>query len=128
QRLVAARRLGWTTAPVIYVDLDPDQAHLLNLALNKISGAWDEQLLARLLADLQAIPDIDIALSGFGDDEIQRLLKQLDGEDKRNRPEAFDPDAALEEAQANPVAHTGDLWLLGDHRLLCGDSTNEADV
>src|SRR4051794_11438508 len=51
QRLLAARRLGWTTVPVIYVDLSPEQSHLLNLALNKISGEWDDQLLARLLAD-----------------------------------------------------------------------------
>src|SRR6266508_1603865 len=48
QRLVAARRLGYKTVPVIFVDLSPEQSHLLNLALNKISGDWDEQLLARL--------------------------------------------------------------------------------
>jgi DNA modification methylase len=128
QRLVAARRLGWTEVPVIFVDLDPHQAHLLNLALNKISGEWDEALLARLLADLQVVPDLDIHLSGFGDDEIQRLLKQLDAEAKRHRPETFDPDAAVDEAEANPATQPGDLWLLGDHRLLCGDSTKPDDV
>ena len=56
QRLVAARRLGLTTVPVTYLDLSIEQARLLNLGLNKISGSWDEQLLARLLADLQASP------------------------------------------------------------------------
>ena len=50
QRLVAARRLGLATVPVTYLDLSAEQARLLNLALNKISGSWDEQLLARLLA------------------------------------------------------------------------------
>lgn len=59
QRLVAGRRLGLRTVPVTYLDLSAEQARLLNLALNKISGTWDEQLLARLLADLQARPNVD---------------------------------------------------------------------
>ena len=54
QRLVAARRLGLATVPATYLDLSIEQARVLNLALNKISGSWDEQLLARLLADLQS--------------------------------------------------------------------------
>src|SRR5947208_16675502 len=54
QRLVAARRIGLKTVPVIFVDLSAEQSHLLNLALNKISADWDDQLLARMLADLQA--------------------------------------------------------------------------
>src|SRR3989442_13253243 len=128
QRLVAARRLGYKTVPVIFVDLGPEQSHLLNLALNRISGDWDEALLARLLADLQLAPNVDLALSGFEDDEIKRLLRKLEAEDKRYKPEAFDLDAALAEAEAQPIMKPRDLWLLGDHRLLCGDSTNEADV
>jgi DNA modification methylase len=128
QRLLAACRLGLTSVPVIFLDLDPDQAHLLNLALNRIGGEWDEALLGRLLHDLQLVPDVDLSLSGFGDDEITKYLKQLEAEDKHDRPEAFDPDQALEEAKANPVTQPGDLWLLGDHRLLCGDSTSPADV
>ena len=74
RRLVAARRLGYKTVPVIFVDLSPEQSHLLNLALNKISGDWDEQLLARMLADLQANA-VDLSVSGFGAEEISRLLK-----------------------------------------------------
>src|SRR5437867_10755937 len=69
QRLVAARRLGLKTVPTIFVDLSPEQSHLLNLALNKISGDWDEALLARLLGDLQLAEGVDLALSGFEDDE-----------------------------------------------------------
>src|SRR6266516_4437489 len=128
QRLVAARRLGMASVPVIYVDLDPEQAHLLNLALNKISGDWDEQLLARLLADLQLAEGVDLALAGFEDDEIKRLHRKLEAEEKRYKPESFDLDAALAEAEATPITKPGDLWLMGDHRLLCGDSTSEADV
>src|SRR5664280_3769315 len=78
QRLVAARRLGLTTVPVTYLDLSMEQAHLLNLALNKISGSWDEQLLARLLADLNASPNVDLTLSGFGEDEVKDLLRKLE--------------------------------------------------
>src|SRR5205823_13554268 len=113
-------RLGYKTVPTIFVDLSPEQSHLLNLALNKISGGWDEELLARLLADLQAAPHIDLALSGFEDDEIKRLLRKLDAEDKRHRIESFDLDAALAEAAAQPITQPGDLWLPGDHRPLCG--------
>ena len=124
QRLLAARRLGLASVPVILLDLSGDQARLLNLALNRISGSWDEELLARLLAELDAAPEVDLSLSGFDDDEIAKLLKLLDARDKRERIEHFDPDAALNAAQANPLAQPGDLWSLGDHRLLCGDSTD----
>jgi DNA modification methylase len=128
QRLLAARRLGMKQVPVIFLDLSDEQAKVLNLALNKISGEWDEQLLARLLADLNAVPDVDLSLSGFDDEELKRLLKRIEGEDARERLETFDLDAALGEAERNAITQPGDLWLLGDHRLLCGDSTSEEDV
>ena len=56
QRLLAARRIGLKQVPVVLVDLSEEQAKLLNLALNRISGSWDQELLARLLADLSAVP------------------------------------------------------------------------
>ncbi len=128
QRLVAARRLGLETVPVIYVDISPEQAKLLNLALNKISGDWDQELLARLLGDLRETPDVDVSLSGFGEDEVAKLLKSLDSREKRDRPEAFDFDAAWEEATKDPCVQRGDVFRLGDHRIMCGDSADEADV
>src|SRR5450759_978481 len=85
QRLVAARRLGLATVPVIWLDLSVEQARLLNLALNKISGSWDDALLARLLADLQSSPDVDLSLSGFGEDEIKDLLRSLETREKREQ-------------------------------------------
>jgi DNA modification methylase len=128
QRLVAARRLGLKTVPVVFVDLSPEQAKLLNLALNKISGDWDQELLARLLAELNDAPDVDISLSGFTEDEIGKLLKSLDARDRRSRIETFDLEAAWEEAQRAPGVQVGDVWRLGDHRVLCGDATDSGAV
>ena len=128
QRLVAARKLGFGIVPVVFLDISEERARLLGLALNRISGQWDQELLARLLAELEAIPNIDLSLSGFADDEISKLLRSLETREKRDRPEAFDLDAALEAVQRAHGAQRGDLWALGDHRLLCGDATDEADV
>ena len=129
QRLLAARRLGIKTVPVVLVDLSQEQAKLLGLALNKISGDWDTELLARLLSDLNDVPDLDLTLSGFSDDELQKQLKSLEAREKRERIETFDVEQAMEEASRTaPVAKQGDLWLLGEHRLLVGNSTDSADV
>ena len=128
QRLVAARRLGLTTVPVIWLHLSAEQARLLGLALNKISGSFDDALLARLLAELAAVPELDLSLSGFGEDEVRDLLRSLETREKREHQEVFDLDEALEEARRAPRAKPGDLWALGNHRLLCGDATNAADV
>ena len=107
QRLLAARKLVLKTVPVVFVDLPEEKAHLLNVALNKISGEWDEELLARLLADLEGAADL--TLSGFADDEVAKLLKSLDSREKRTKPESFDLDAALEDAQAAAGVSRGDL-------------------
>ena len=107
QRLLAARRLGLRQVPV-------EQARLLNLALNRISGTWDQELLARLLAELKNVSDVDLSLTGFSEDELKKYLKGLDAREKRERLESFDLEAAMEAARAAPVAHTADLWRLDD--------------
>ena len=78
QRLLAARRLGMEKVPVIFLGVSKEQARLLNLALNRISGTWDEELLDRLLADLDQSSDIDVSIAGFENDEIKKLLKTLE--------------------------------------------------
>ncbi|HLF72170.1 MAG TPA: ParB N-terminal domain-containing protein, partial [Dehalococcoidia bacterium] len=128
QRLLAARRLGYKTVPVIFLDVTLEQARVLNLGLNKISGDWDKELLGRLLADLKPLEDVDLSLTGFSEDELAKLLKSLDLRDKKDRPESFDLDAALEAARAAPRAQRGETWALGDHRLVCGDACDVGDV
>jgi DNA modification methylase len=128
QRLLAARRLGMKTVPVIFVDLAQEQARLLNVALNKISGEWDEELLARMLADLRTVDDLDLTLTGFDEDELDKLLKSLDVRERREKVEDFDVEAALEAARAATRAQHGQLWALGEHRLLIGDATNAGAV
>jgi len=128
QRLLAARRLGYKAVPVVFVDLSQEQARLLNIALNKISGSFDQELLARLLSELNEIPELDLTLSGFEEDELKNLLKSLDAREKRERAENFDLEEAVKAARSAPVAKQGDIWLLGDHRLVCDDSAGREAV
>ena len=128
QRLTAARRLGYKTVPVTYLDLTQDQARVLNLGLNKISGDWDQELLARLLGDLKPIEEIDLALAGFSEEELAKLLKSLDVRDKKEQAEEFDLEEAEEAARAAPRAQPGEIWALGEHRIMCGDSTDAGVV
>ena len=127
QTWAAAKRSGIELIPVTYLDLQPEKARLLSLALNRVSGTWDEKLLARLLSDLHVVPDVDLKLTGFDDDEINKLLKSLKSREKRDRPENFDLDAALERAASGRVT-LGEVWQLGDHRLMYGDATDPAHL
>lgn len=128
QRLVAARRLGHATVPVIWLDLSTERGRALGVALNRISGTWDEELLARLLASLESVPDLDLTLTGFAEDELGDLLRSLEVRERRDRPETFDLEAAFGRATKQPRAKRGDMWQLGDHRVMCGDATTGDDV
>src|SRR5205814_8043617 len=101
---------------------------LVRLALNTIRGEWDQVLFASLMSGLKPVEGLDLTLSGFDEDEVAKIRKSLERRDKRERLESFDLDAALEAARAAPRAQRGDVWALGDHRLMCGDSTDAGDV
>jgi len=123
-RLKAARKLGLDRVPVRYLDLDPADAHLLALADNKLTelAEWDEDGLRDVLRELQA-EDLDLEVAGFDEDELERLL-----EDTQDDAGEDGEDPGPTAAPVNPVSKRGELYELGPHRLLCGDSTDLQDV
>ena len=127
-RLLAARKLGLDTVPVIRLGhLSEIQQRALILADNQLAlnAGWNEELLALELADLKA-QDFDLDLIGFDLTEIDRLLATAEGDERPSG--GFAGEDTVPEPPEDPVSRPGDLWLLGEHRLLCGDSTNVDDV
>ena len=122
QRLTCAINMGYTEVPCAVVDVDKVREKALNIALNKITGAWDENLLADLLKDIQN-SDFDLGKTGFDPPEVEQLFNQV--HDKNVSDDDFDVDGAVNQAA---FVEPGDIWLLGRHRMLCGDSTNPEDV
>ncbi|MHC8523966.1 site-specific DNA-methyltransferase [Rossellomorea sp. H39__3] len=123
---------GYREVDVSVVDLDDQREKALNLALNKVSGDWDEEKLYELLTELQESGDLDVELTGFNEDEANQFLSDhfdqaLPGIEDVEEDD-FDVEEAYEEAVKEPVTQKGDIWLLGDHRLMCGDSTSREDV
>ena len=152
-RLLAAQSLGLATVPtIVRAGLTEAQKAAYRLADNRIAlnAGWDEALLATEVAKLQEMGGIDLALTGFGAEEIDRLLAGLEAVATEpgngavasptvatgNPPDegvgegeaAEDPADAEAVAPRAAVTRLGDLWMLGEHRLLCGDSTDAASV
>ena len=117
QRLKVLIDMGITEIDCVVVEMDEAKEKALNIALNKISGDWDKDKLALLIADLQG-EDFDVSLTGFDPAEIDDLFKDTlqDG----IKDDDFDVE---EELQKPTVTQPGDIWSLGRHRLICGDST-----
>ena len=127
-RIMAAAQLGLTEVPVIILDhMSEAQRRAYRIADNKLTelGAWDEALLSKELQDLLG-EDYDLSLIGFDDGELDRLLS-LSPDGESGSENGTEP-VVIPEPPRNPVSRAGDLWLLGDHRLLCGDSTKVEDV
>lgn len=118
--VLAAQRLGWTELAAVVVDEGDVSAVAFAIADNRSAelAGWDDEVLGDLLGALQEAPDFDHLVTGFSEAEIAQLRGGLTRE---GLDEVLEP-------PATPVARTGDLWALGEHRLLCGDSTRPADV
>lgn len=117
QRLTVLKDLDYETAKCVIVNLPKEDEKALNIALNKITGQWDEALLADLLLDLQD-SDFNLDLTGFEPPEIDDILSNV--HDKELSEDEFDVE---EELKKPTVSRHGDIWQLGKHRVICGDST-----
>ena len=123
-RVIAAREEGITEVPCVFVDhLTDSQKKAYILADNRMAldAGWDEELLRVEIESLQA-ENFDVGLTGFDDKEIADLFKT---ENEQVEDDDFDLSAALEKAA---FVEEGDVWVVGKHRLVCGDATNPEDV
>lgn len=122
-RLEAAKRLKMEKVPIHIADkLTEAQVKAFRIADNRVSqeAEWDMDLLKIELGDLEGL-DFDLSLTGFDDDELNALMLEA-------VEEGLTDDDEVPEAPENPVSVLGDVWTLGNHRLMCGDSTGVDDV
>ena len=117
QRLSVMKALRMEEAECVIVDLPPEKEKALNIAMNRISGEWDEKKLALVISDLEAA-DFDVSLTGFDTAELDDLFRR-NGDGPED--DGYDP---TEELQKPKMTRPGDIWTLGRHRLICGDSTD----
>lgn len=117
QRVTVLQDLGYSEIDCIVIEIDKTKEKALNIALNKITGEWNKELLADLIADLQD-SDFDVGVTGFEPPEIEQLFNTV--HDKKIEEDEFDVE---EELQKPTIAAIGDIWILGGHRVVCGDST-----
>jgi DNA modification methylase len=125
-RILSCRELGWSEIPTIALDgLSDAKRRALRIADNRLAenAEWDERLLAEQLKDL-TLADLDFSIEviGFEMGEIDLKIAELDGEPVT----ADQADAEFEPASGPPVSKPGDLWLLGRHRILCGNVLDTA--
>ncbi|MBP7278744.1 MAG: DNA modification methylase [Sedimentibacter sp.] len=117
QRLKVLLDMGITEVECVVIEMNEEKEKALNIALNKINGDWDKDKLMLLIADLQGA-DFDVSLTGFEPAELDALFK--DSLKDGIHEDDFDVDAEL---QKPALTKQGDVWRLGQHRLVCGDST-----
>ncbi len=124
QRYKILQEQGLEEVEVSVVDLPLEKEKALAVALNKIRGNWDEEKLAGILKELTEIPDFNVNLTGFENDEIGKLFDEYLTPDPED-----DFDLAKEvEGIVSPITQKGDLIELGKHRLLCGDASSPEDL
>lgn len=118
----AAKKLGWSEIAVAYVGDDDVTASAYALADNRTAelGSYDEQALKYLINQVAAVdPDL-VRISGWSDEAVQELISKIASE----QPQAELNEDVIPEVPEVPIAKLGDRWHLGNHRLMCGDSTN----
>ena len=133
-RLLAARKLGLAEVPVIELaHLTPAQKRAYVIADNRLAldAGWDDEMLALELAELSEA-GFDLALTGFDDAEIERLLETIEGTEPAAGENDGEPQGDLDEDDVVPagpvISRPGDVWLLGEHRLACGDASDPGVV
>lgn len=127
QRRAVLLDLGFDEVDVIVVALEKNDEKALNVALNKISGEWDQKALKDLLVELD-LSEYDFTLTGFSQKELDDLIELTDFEAEVSE-DGYDSEAAYSESkETESIVKPGEVWQLGDHRLMCGDSTKKADV
>ena len=125
QRRTVMMDMGYTQAWCIVLEIrDKQKEKALNIALNKITGKWDNAILKDLLLELD-LNGYDFTVTGFHRDELEDLIQLVDIPAEAT-DDGFDPDAAAAQIE-EPVTRLGDIWQLGRHRLMCGDSTDPDD-
>ena len=117
------KHLGYDQVDCVIVDLDEQKEKALNIALNKISGEWDTELLTDLLKELDQ--NGIVSLTGFESEELDDLFA---GTEYNVSEDNFDVQEALEETEKKPFTQNGDIWHIKGHKLLCGDSTKLEEV
>lgn len=125
QRATVLKDLGYEEIEAVIVELDKTKEKALNIALNKITGEWDLDKLAALLEEIQG--EIDAIVTGFDEEQIQGLIDQINEiADLDIAEDDFNTEDALEEIE-EPETKPGDIYILGEHRLICGDATKLED-
>ena len=119
QRLKILLSMGMDEIECVVVEMDEEKEKALNIALNKIGGDWDKEKLTLLITDLN-VSTFDVSLTGFDPGEIDDLFK--DSIKDKIKEDDFDVDSELKKPA---VSRLGDVWILGRHRLVCGDSTKK---
>lgn len=123
QRYTVLTDLGYEEAECVVVNLNKNDEKALNIALNKITGEWDNDKLKDLLIDLD-ISEYDLSLTGFDTNELEELIVLPSDLEKEAIEDDFNPDNESELCFVN----RGEVWQLGNHKLMCGDSTDENDI
>jgi len=126
QRFKILKQLGAEYIDCVILDMDADREKALNIALNKISGEFDLPKLSEILQELK-LGGFNFRLTGFEDEEVDKLSQKMARISGQMEEDDFDVAKAAEES-SEPLTKPGDVWLLGKHRLMCGDSTDMGAV